>query len=118
MPSFKNTQKISKIEMSFSMYSFCPLGDDYYTNYFTIQFYPGYIIPDYCDIEYIVKRKELVTYREGGTSTEVEKLSIEDAVEFVYDTLMRYNPKKLVVESFVYDAVHFPVTVTRSSEEV
>lgn len=100
----KNEQKIKQIIMKPKAICYCPLGDDWYTNDFRINFFPDEIFPDYCDIE-----KYLDENIRG------KKLIIEDAVNMLYQYLqVTYQPKKLQITSEICDAKsHSPVTVIK-----
>lgn len=123
--TFKNKQGISKIVFSpkFPCHNECPLGQlvcdaeakakgkepkkAHYTNNFTVTFIPNRVICDYCDIEAWI-----------AENLNDKLLIIEDVVEklftYIYDT---YKPKYLRVESFVQDAIHGPVTVTKETQK-
>ncbi len=116
MSSFLNTQGVSYIDMNFKMNGFCPLGGKPYTNNFKVKFFPGSTIPDYCDIENEIKKREDRALNKYNPHYR-EELVIEDAVEFVYNLLMEYGPKKLTVISEVFDAAHFPVRVVKESDD-
>lgn len=124
MAMFKNDQKISKIVFSPKepCHNFCPLGQLYcneiaqegekpklahYTNHFTITFYPNALICDYCDVEKWVRN-----------NLNDRDLIIEDCVSMLFDYINdTYKPKYLLVESFVDDAVHGPVTISRETKK-
>ena len=102
MNTFKNTQGITTIELTQNIQSYCPLGNDYYTNQVYIRMDEMKTIPDFCELEKFLR----------GLSG--EKLIIEDVVAKVFDKLDKeHNPKHLEVSSTVNDAVHFPVVVTK-----
>jgi len=123
MGMFKNTQKISSITFrpKNSCHNLCPLGQLYcdelakdgskpllphYTNQFTIDFVPGEFVCDYIDVEKWIDQ-----------NLNNETLIIEDCVAMLFDYInTTYKPKWLQVESFVDDALHGPVKVTRVTE--
>lgn len=124
MGMFKNTQKITGIifQPKLPSHCFCPLGKLYcdkeaensgkkaqlphYTNNFKITFQPNELICDYCDVEEFIKEK-----------INDETLIIEDCVDILFNYIYEtYQPKYLLVESYVPDAVHGPVTVIKESE--
>lgn len=99
----ENTQKITKIVMKPKAICFCPLGDDWYTNEFEVEFVPNEFFPDYCDIE-----KYLNENIRG------KSLIIEDAVNLLYAYFKEYAPAFLRVTSNVFDVTsHSPVSVTK-----
>lgn len=104
MSAFSNTMGVNEIEMTITARAFCPLGKDGYTNNFTILFLPNEVIPDYLDIEKWVNENII----------ESQVLTIEDSVSVIFKYLNdTYKPKFLTVHSYVDDAVHFPVKVTK-----
>lgn len=124
MGMFKNTQRITKIvfEPRNACHNLCPLGQLYcdelarngakpmlahYTNKFRITFVPGELVCDYIDVEKWIKE-----------NLNDETMIIEDAVsklfDYIHDT---YSPNYLLVESYVDDAIHGPVTVIREEGE-
>ena len=120
--TFRNKQKITRIvfEPKNTCHNLCPLGQLYcdelakdgskpslahYTNHFRITFEPDEFVCDYIDVEKWIKEH-----------LNDEKLIIEDCVTMLYDYLFEtYKPKYLMVESFVDDAIHGPVSVMRES---
>ena len=106
MPQFKNSMGISEISFEMKTRNFCPLGQDFYTNQFEVNFEPGAMIPDYCDIQ------ERINAEVGGAD-----LSIETAVAQVYQIVDQYEPLSLTVLSYADDAVHFPVIVKKTKED-
>ena len=104
MARFENKQGISEISMDINVQCYCPLGDDWYTNKLYICLQPGTVIPDYCEVDDAIRKL-------AG-----EKLIIEDVVANVYNHIMQeYSPRSLSVNSYVEDAKHLPVTVTKQS---
>ena len=99
----QNKQKVSRIVMKPKAVCFCPLGDDWYTNEFRVDFIPLDYFPDYCDVE-----KYLDENVRG------KSLIIEDATKMLYDFLKdEYEPDYLEVTSYVNDVTsHSPVEVT------
>lgn len=103
MSTIKNSQGISLITFSANVRCFCPMGNDYYTNQFDVSFVPDEFIPDYCDID---------EFLDGMNDAQ---LIIEDAVNSVFEYMKNtYFPIHLEVSSTVTDAVHLPVTVTKT----
>ena len=99
-----NEQNISKIIMKPKAICFCPLGDDWYTNEFEVEFIPNESFPDYCDIE------EFLNEQVRGKA-----LIIENAVSIFYDYLKNeYEPSALKVTAYVNDVTsHSPVVVVK-----
>jgi len=98
----ENTQHIRKITMMPKAVCFCPLGDDWYTNEFTVEMRVGEWYPDYCDVEKFLNE-----------NIRGKALIIEDAVRILYDYFCEYQPHRLHVTSNVYDAAsHSPVEVS------
>lgn len=102
MAAFQNTQGITQITFTHRTNNWCPLGNDFYTNQFTVTLVPGEIIPDYVEIQ-----------QEVGEKINHVPLSLEDAVALMFDIVDAYNPKELTVKSYGDDAVHFPVEVVK-----
>ena len=97
----KNEFGIKSITIESKAKCFCPLGKDWYTNKFTVDFEPGEFIPDYCEMD------EWIDANINGKT-----LIIEAAVAMLYSYLEEtYRPAGLHVESFVEDARHSAVTV-------
>lgn len=100
---FKNKQEINSITICPHATCYCPLGNDWYENEFTIRMVPDEWIPDYCDVD------KFITENICG-----KNLIIEDAVTILYDYLeTEYRPDGLVVTSSVDNAGHSPVVVSR-----
>lgn len=103
---FKNTQGISYIEIKPYATCFCPLGNDWYENEFTVKLVPYNLIPDYCDVD------KFVFDNIAGKS-----LIIEDAVAKLYQYMVdEYKPLRLTVKSEVTNAGHSHVLVERASD--
>jgi len=101
----ENTHRISTITIETETKNFCPIGKDYYTNQFTIYFSPYKAIPDYCELDKWVENNIY------GKS-----LMVEDAVALLFDYLSKeYQPAELEVESYIEDAKHCKVTVSKHS---
>lgn len=102
MTKLKHTQGLSNIHMHFEMQLYCPQGFEHYTGTFDVDFVPGDYIPDYCELDKLFREK-------CGSN-----LIVEDAVEWVYSTLMdEYSPIDLNVKMSVQNALHFDVTVEK-----
>lgn len=102
----KNEYGIEKISIESTAKCFCPLGKDWYTNQFTITMYPYSYLPDYCDLDAFIKE-----------NINGKHLIIEAAVAMLYEHIAQtYTPSYLEVLSYVDDAAHSAVTVTRTSE--
>lgn len=99
----KNTFGIGEITIESTAKCYCPLGKDWYTNQFSVDFEPGEYIPDYCEVD------EWIAQNING-----QHMIIEAAVAALYDHLMNtYKPAGLYVESYVDDAKHSAVTVCK-----
>ena len=97
----ENTFGINDITIESKAKCYCPLGQDWYTNQFTVNFYPGRYIPDYCEMD------NWITANINGKS-----MIIEEAVARLYEYLRdTYMPIELCVESYVDDAKHSAVTI-------
>lgn len=99
----KNTYGIGNIIIRSTAKCYCPLGKDWYTNNFEIEFTPGEYIPDYCEsdkwIEENINGKSMI---------------IEEAVDSLYNYLEEmYKPEYLYVTSHVEDAKHSAVIVSK-----
>lgn len=99
----KNDFRIKTITIHSTAKCYCPLGEDWYTNQFTVEFYPGAYIPDYCEMD---------KWIQGNING--QSMIIEAAVDALYSYLQNaYNPLALCVQSYVDDARHSAVTVTK-----
>lgn len=99
----KNDFGITAITIESTAKCYCPLGNDWYTNKFTVDFVPGKNIPDYCEMD-----KWIATHINGQT------MIIEDAVASLHKYLQyTYLPASLRVKSYVNDARHSAVTVCK-----
>lgn len=105
MAKFENNQNISGISFTKVIHNYCPMGKDLYTNNISVVMKPNKTIPDYIDIDKSINELE-------GKS-----LIIEDVVSNIYNMLINeYEPIYVKVSSYVEDAVHLPVTVTRETK--
>ncbi len=104
--TFNNSYDITKIEFTQNAQCYCPLGDDWYTNQFTVQIVPDKLLVDYVEVEKFI-RKEI-----GGKSYILEE-AVSTLFNYIQDSM---QPKYLRVSSYGNDAVHFPVTVTKESK--
>ena len=105
MKKIPNTQKISSISFQRNVQPFCPLGGDYYTAEVDVDFIPGESYMDYIEMDEAIQ--EL-----GGLH-----LTIEDLAARVYDMLTKFKPEYLCVTISADSNKHFPVVVTKESEE-
>lgn len=82
---------------------YCPIGNDWYVNEFTVDMEVGKCIPDYCELDKFIE-----------TCITGHSLIIEDAVAKLYDHIQKeYQPKELTVESHVGKGTHSEVVVTK-----
>lgn len=103
---FKNENNISKITMKLTSKNYCPLGSDWYTNQFTVEFIPGEYLCDYLDV---------ISFTKDNINE--EKLIVEDSVARLFDYMLtEYNPVYLKVSSLVVDAVHPEVLVEKETK--
>ena len=99
----ENVYGIRKIEIRSEAKCFCPLGKDWYTNHFKVEFVPGEAIPDYCEMD------KWIAENING-----KNLIIEDAVARLQSYLSEaYRPAYCIVESHVNDAKHSSVVVIK-----
>lgn len=100
----KNTQGIDVITMYPIAVCKCAIGQDWYTNKFTVTFVPGDCYPDYMDVD------AWLTENVRG-----KEFNIEDALDALGQYLLKeYNPDHLAVETEVKDVLtHFPVRVSK-----
>lgn len=97
-----NTENITEILYKDTLKCYCPLGKGTYTNQFKIKIKPSSTIPDYCELH------EFIQKHEG------QVLIIEQAVNLVFNYLKaQLEPLELEVKSYVNDANHPPVVVTK-----
>lgn len=105
MACFKNEQGITAISGQKRIALYCPMGKDYYTADITVDFVPGEIIMDYCELDNYLNNQ-------SGLS-----LIIEDLIEKIYNHLQEeYKPKALSVSVKAYSNTHLNVEVTKCSE--
>ena len=99
----KNEYKVTSITISGEAKCFCPLGQDWYTNRFTMELQPDEVIPDYCEIDRYIDE-----------NINGKHYIIEEAVKILYEYLAStYAPDFLRVSSSVTDATHCAVVVAR-----
>lgn len=99
----KNDFGINAITIECSAKCYCPLGRDWYTNKFTVDFVPGENIPDYCELDTWI-----------AANINGQSMIIEDAVASLHKHLKTtYSPASLRVKSYVNDARHSTVTVCK-----
>ena len=99
----ENKFKINSISIDTTAKCFCPLGNDWYTNQFAVNFVPGEMIPDYCHVD------KWIDENINGKA-----MIIEEAVAMLYEHLRdTYKPDSLNVTSYVEDARHCAVTVSK-----
>lgn len=99
----KNEFGIKSIIVESTAKCYCPLGNDWYTNQFTVEFNPGEYIPDYCEMDNWI-----------AVNINGQTMIIEAAVDKLYSYLIEtYKPNDLYVESYVDDARHSTVTVCK-----
>lgn len=101
----ENSQNIGEIVMYPIAVCKCAIGQDWYTNRFTVTFVPGNCYPDYMDVD------AWLTENVRG-----KEFNIEDALEVFGQYLLKeYDPVHLSVETEVKDVLtHFPVRVKKS----
>lgn len=103
----KNTFEIDDITITTEAKCFCPLGKDWYTNHFDIRLEPGEFIPDYCDVD------KWIDENIDGT----EKI-VEEAVSMLFEHIKTtYKPLELTVDSYVDDARHSDVSISKRSHK-
>lgn len=99
----KNDFGIKNITIESTAKCYCPLGNDWYTNQFTVDFIPGEFIPDYCELDNWI-----------AANINGKTMIIEDAVASLHKHLeSTYFPAGLRVKSYVNDARHSTVTVCK-----
>ena len=96
-----NTQSISVIEADKRISLYCPIGKDYYTADVKIKFLPNAFYMDYIDLDRFINNM-------GGSN-----LTIEEAIEKIYNELQRYMPKKVSVTIEAFSNTHLHVIVTK-----
>ena len=99
----KNDFGIKAVTIECEAKCYCPLGRDWYTNKFTVDFGPGENIPDYCELDNWI-----------AANINGQSMIIEGAVDALYNYLHgTYHPASLRVKSCVNDARHSTVTVCK-----
>lgn len=102
MTKLAHTQGVNSIQMHFEMQLYCPQGFEHYTGTFDVDFTPNECLPDYCELDKL--------FRENCGKSMI----VEDAVKWVYDTLMDvYQPDDLHVKMSVQNVLHFDVVVEK-----
>lgn len=101
----ENKQSISIIEADKRISLYCPIGKDYYTADVKIKFLPNAFYMDYIDLDKFLNSM-------SGFS-----LTIEEAVEKIYNELQRYMPKKASVTIEAFSNTHLHVIVTKGDVE-
>ena len=96
-----NSQQISLIEADKRISLYCPIGKDYYTADIKIKFLPNAFYMDYMDLDQFINNM-------GGSN-----LTIEEAIEQIYNELQRYMPKKVSVTIEAFSNTHLHVIVTK-----
>lgn len=104
MNKLKNTQNIKKITMEPITYTKCVIGQDWYENHITIEFYPDDYYPDYTEL-----RDWIMEYIDG------KELNIEDIVDNIYKFIQNeYHPKQLNIrDNIINSKTHFNVIVEK-----
>lgn len=103
MNKINNTESINKIVMKPQATCLCQIGQDWYLNNFTVEFYPNDYYPDYMEVEAWINK-----------NIEGRELNIEHAVNLLYNFLNEYSPAALRVTSTVTDCkTHFDVVVSK-----
>lgn len=97
----RNDMHVDKIVYRDNLRCYCPLGKSFYTNKLLITIIPNKHIPDYIKLH-----EEILSL--------VDKVFIiEEAVASVLDIVAKCNPLKATVTSYVSDASHPPVVITK-----
>lgn len=99
-----NTQEISIIKADKRISLYCPIGKDYYTADINIKFVPNAFYMDYIDLDVFLNKL-------SGLS-----LTIEDAVNEIYNELQRYKPKKVNVTIEAFSNTHLHVIVSKGDD--
>ena len=98
-----NSQGISKITYNQITHNYCPIGRDWYTSNVRIEMAPGFLIPDYMELDKFIK-----------DSINQKEMIIETVVEQIYLFIEEhFKPKWLRVTNTVVDAAHGEVAVTK-----
>lgn len=106
MGKFKNVAGITEISFDQNMQCYCPLGQAYCTYQMHVTFVPGEWIPDYVDVEKVIRKMS------GDT------LTLESATYALFEYIWNEcEPKSLEVKCHCDDAVHFPATVVKYKEK-
>lgn len=101
--TFANTTGVDMIRFKLNVQCRCPVGNAHYIYQVSVSMVPGEVVPDYVEVE---------KYMRGMSG---RRLTIEAAVGEVFEYLEReYNPESQCVSIYCDDAVHFPVTVSKS----
>lgn len=99
-----NSQQISLIEANKRISLYCPIGKDYYTADVYIKFSPNDYYMDYIVLDQFLNNM-------SGLS-----LTIEEAVENIYNELQKYKPKKTSVTIEAFSNTHLNVKVTKGDD--
>lgn len=101
MTKLKNIENVTKIILKPSAFVKCQIGQDWYECRFEVCFEPDECYPDYIEV------KDFIMSEIDG-----KELNIEQAARLLYDHLMEYCPKSLVVTNHITNCKsHFDVDV-------
>jgi NADPH-dependent 7-cyano-7-deazaguanine reductase QueF len=99
-----NIQSITLIEADKRISLYCPIGKDYYTADVYIKLIPDNHYMDYMDLDKFLNDM-------SGLS-----LTIEAAVDKIYEEIQRYKPMKTKVMIEAFSNTHLHVKVTKGDD--
>lgn len=99
-----NAQSISLIKANKQISLYCPIGEDYYTADIEMRLCPDKHYMDYIDLDVFLK----------GLSG--ANLTIEDAVDTIYQELQKYKPFKTKVTIKAFSNTHLDVAVSKGDD--
>lgn len=101
MTKIFNQEQVTNIIMRPHACVKCQIGQDWYPCEFEVKFEPSDYYPDYMEIEQFVKDE-----------IDGHELNIEQAAKRLYDFLINYEPRHLIVINHVQNCkTHFNVDV-------
>jgi len=99
---FPNDKGINYISCLITTRNYCPLGEGWYTNHFTVEVNVKETLADYLYIEQMIKER-----------VDGKELIIEDAVAEMYGIFKEAGFDEVTVLTEVDDASHFAVKVVK-----
>lgn len=101
MKRLENIELIKCIVMKPTACVKCQIGQDWFQCDFEVRFVPDKYYPDYMEVQDFIMQE-----------IDGKELNIEQAVKILYDYLIKYEPKELIITNHVCGCkTHFDVDV-------